>query len=297
MTPIDNPTPSQTALLSAAARAAHPLVDAEPLLHVDPLAATLLGPGGDEMISYHRLQGDHPILAGARLTVTCRARFTEERVLAAARAGVRQHVVLAAGLDSFAYRLPADVELQVWEVDQPATQRWKRDRLAGTGIAEPAAVHFVPADLDDGHLATLLADHGLDPSLPAAVSWLGCTMYLEPAAVARTLAELGRLAPGTEVMLDYLVPPALQDEAARSYSAQVAAASGQLGEPWRGTFTPEDMAAMLASAGLTAVTDVGQHDAVEPHLWTRSDVLHPTTLQRLVHARVPAASSPAPLVR
>ena len=197
------PTPSQTALLSAAARAAHPLVDAEPLLHVDPLAATLLGAAAGEMISYHRLQGDHPILSSARVMVTCRARFTEERVLAAARTGVRQHVVLAAGLDSFAYRRPAGLDLHVFEVDRAATQRWKRDRLAEAGIEEPTDVHFVAADLDDVDLADLLAGHGLDLDRAAAVSWLGCTMYLQPSAVARTLTQLGGFAPGTEVMFDY----------------------------------------------------------------------------------------------
>src|SRR6201999_2627936 len=95
---------STMALLAAAARAAHLLVDDEPRIFSDPLAAPLLGDRADELIGYHTQHGTHPILAGARAQTACRSRYTEDAVARAMLAGISQYVILGAGLDSFAYR-------------------------------------------------------------------------------------------------------------------------------------------------------------------------------------------------
>src|SRR5690349_5607564 len=128
--------PSTTALTAAAARAAHLLVDGEPVIHADPLAERLLGRRADELLGYHRRHGDHPVLAGARTTVVTRSRFTEDRLARAVANGTRQYVVLGAGLDSFAFRSPWP-DLHVYEVDHPATQAWKRAATAEAAIHEP----------------------------------------------------------------------------------------------------------------------------------------------------------------
>src|ERR1700750_2499174 len=90
--------PSTTALTAAAARAAHLIVDDEPRIFADPLAARLLGDRADELISYHTLHGTHPVLAGARVQVACRSRYTQDALTRAAAAGVTQYVILGAGL-------------------------------------------------------------------------------------------------------------------------------------------------------------------------------------------------------
>src|SRR5215469_338185 len=95
---------SFTALTAAAARAAHLIVDQEPWIFADTLAAALLGERAEELISFHKLHGTHPVLAGARAQVTCRSRYTEDALSRAVRRGVGQYVVLGAGLDSFAHR-------------------------------------------------------------------------------------------------------------------------------------------------------------------------------------------------
>src|SRR5690242_4812946 len=124
---------SRTALTAAAARAAHLVVDAAPYLHVDPLAAPLLGDRADELISYHRLRGDHPVLSCSRAQVLCRSRYTEARA-----DGAGQYVVLAAGLDSYAYRSTGAA--RVFEVDRAQTQAWKREQLAAARDAVPPSV-------------------------------------------------------------------------------------------------------------------------------------------------------------
>src|SRR5882672_8153516 len=102
--PSDNARPSGTALTAAAARAAHLIVDDEPRIFTDPLAARLLGDRADELIGYHTLHGTHPVLSGARVQVACRSRYAQDALARAAAAGVTQYVLLGAGLDSFAYR-------------------------------------------------------------------------------------------------------------------------------------------------------------------------------------------------
>ena len=113
--------PSRTALTAAAARAAHLIVDAEPYIFEDRAALPLLGVDAEELLDYHRLHGDHPVLAGARTQVAVRSRFAENRVAAAARRGIDQYVILGAGLDSFAYRQVA-ADVGVFEIDHPGTQ-------------------------------------------------------------------------------------------------------------------------------------------------------------------------------
>jgi len=125
-----------TALTAAAARAAHLIVDGPPTIFADPLAHLVLAERADELLSYHRRHGEHLVLASARAQVTCRSRFTEDRLVDAIARGIEQYVILGAGLDTFAYRSELAARVRVFEVDHPSTQDWKRARL--DRIAPPA---------------------------------------------------------------------------------------------------------------------------------------------------------------
>ena len=290
--------PSHSALTAAAARAAHLIVDKEPFVFADTLAAALLGERAEELISYHRLHGGHPVLAGARAQVTCRSRYAEDCLAAAAQRGVTQYVILGAGLDTYAYRAPLTAPPRVLEVDHPATQQWKRAALAAAGIAVPGGVTFAAADLaglapgqGEAGLAAALRGAGLDPAAPAFVSWLGVTMYLSPGDVAATLAGLAALAPGTEVVADYLLAPGLRDEAGATYAELVGAASAERGEPWLSSFAPADLTALAAGAGYGQVRHVRQGDILAGALGERADCLAPSDLAVVFHGRVAAADA------
>ncbi len=279
-------SPSQTALTAAAARAAHLVVDHEPRIFADDLAAVLLGPGADELIGYHRAHGGHPVLAGARAQVTCRSRFVEDRLATLAARGLRQYVILGAGLDSFAYRSALAGTLTVFEVDHPATQDWKRRRLAAAGLAVPPGTRLVPADLESGSPAGALRQAGFDPSRPALVAWLGVTMYLTREAIGRVLTDIGRLVPGTELVTDYMLPAGLRDAAGDAYVDLVAAAAAERGEPWRTFLAPDDLTSWLGRCGFGAVEHVPQRDAVPAALWERTDALRPGQLSVLARTTV-----------
>jgi methyltransferase (TIGR00027 family) len=276
--------PSQTALTAAAARAAHLIVDDAPLIFSDTLAYTLLGDRAEEFIGFHRARGEHPILAGARAAVVIRSRYTEDRLAAAVRDGITQYVILGAGLDSFGYRSALAERVRVFEVDHPATQRWKRHSLAEAGITTPETLTFVPVDLEAESPTDHLLRGGFDRSRPALVSWLGVTMYLTREAIDDTLAMVGGLAPGTEIVTDYFVPPDLRDAAGQTYAEGVGAAAAERGEPWLSAFSPQEMSALLDKHGFGPVEQVGQRDAVDPALWKRTDSLHPIGLSMLAHA-------------
>jgi methyltransferase (TIGR00027 family) len=286
---MEDGQPSFTALTAAAARAAHLVVDREPAIFADTLAAPLLGERADELLSYHRRHGTHPVLAGARTQAACRSRYTEDALARATGRGVTQYVILGAGLDSFAYRNRA-ARVRVFEVDHPATQDWKRCAIAAARISVPDGVTFVAADLAKDSPAGRLAAAGFDTTAPALVSWLGVTMYLTRDAVAATLAEFGGLAAGTEVIADYMLPRELRDEAGAGYADQVAQVSAERGEPWLSCFAPGEMTGLARAAGFGDVRNVRQRDTIPAALWKRSDPLRPADLAVLFHGTVAAAT-------
>ena len=272
--------------MAAAARAAHLIVDDEPRIFADPLAGRLLGDRAEELIGYHTLHGTHPVLSGARVQVACRSRYAEEALAGAVATGVGQYVVLGAGLDSFAYRGGLARRVRVFEVDHPASQEAKRAALAAAEVAVPGNVTFVAADLAADSLRGSLAAAGFDLSAPAVCGWLGVTMYLEQDAIAATLAAIAGLAPGSEVIADYLLPEDARDEAGALSGRLVAQASAERGEPWRSCFTPPQIEDLARRAGLGAARSVRQRDTVPDRLWRRTDSLRPAELAVLFHAAV-----------
>ena len=120
-----------------------------------------------------------PELTAFRAIFVVRQRFAEEELAKAVARGVRQYVILGAGLDSLAYRRP-DLTgmLQIFEVDHPSTQQWKRQRLTERGIAIPDNLTFVPLDFEVQDLAETMASSPFQSAEPAFFSWLGVTQYL-----------------------------------------------------------------------------------------------------------------------
>src|SRR5437868_2095169 len=141
---MQHPGPSRTALRVALRRAAHQLFDARPLVFEDPLAVRILGPHAEEL---HRTPGRNeayrprPHSISLRAFLVARSRYAEDLLARAVHSGVGQYVILGAGLDTFAYRNPHP-QLRVFEVDHPATQQWKRDLLAESGIAIPPSLTY-----------------------------------------------------------------------------------------------------------------------------------------------------------
>ena len=221
---------SRTAQGAAGHRAAHQALEGGRVF-ADPLALRILGPDAEEAIAAARAQPERRAL---RLFVAMRSRFAEDSALRAIRDGVRQILVLGAGLDTFACRLAPLAGLEVFELDHPATQRDKRARLAAAGIAEPAHLAFVAHDFERGDMTGALAAAGLDTRRRTFVLWLGVTPYLTENAVTATLRALARWPGGAEVVFDYANPPhAIEEARVRDFHHAMAERVARQGEPFR----------------------------------------------------------------
>ncbi|NKY57924.1 class I SAM-dependent methyltransferase [Nocardia flavorosea] len=263
---MDNDGPSRTALITAYARAYHQIAD-RPLIFADPVAARLLGVTAAELTELGTPTTDYLDLAvrdrSRRLFFAARARFAEDAVAAAIAAGVRQVVILGAGLDTFAYRNPLP-ELRVFEVDHPATQAWKRERLAAAGIGRPETLTFVPVDFETQALAAGLESGGFKRTDPAVFVWLGVVFYLTPSAAHTTLEYIAGQAQRVEVVFDYL-QPADSDEG-RAHQQARAERLAAAGEPVCSYFTPVDIAAQLRAFGFTDLEDHSGPDLITGYL-------------------------------
>jgi len=251
-------------------RAAHYLLDAEPKILADRFARALAGFASDEefLEAYQALPNPWH-----RVWFALRSRFAEDELTEAVAHGTGQYVILGAGLDSFAYRQPDLVRsLDVYEVDHPATQAWKRERVSALGIEVPPSLHYVPIDFELSTLTEGLTAAGLDRSEPVFFSWLGVTPYLTKQAVERTLREAAAFSTArTTLVLEFIAPPdTLNDEDAAHVRSE-AEAVAKLGEPWLSFFTSDDMQHALTQAGFTSVEHFGPAEAFDRYLRGRTD--------------------------
>jgi methyltransferase (TIGR00027 family) len=250
--------PSRTAFAAAAHRAAHQFLE-HGRVFSDPLALAMLGQDAETVA---RDAQARPSGRGMRLFIAARAHFAETRLRQAIeRRRVRQLVVLGAGLDTFAYRHP-HADLRVFEVDHPATQAWKRRRLGEAGIAVPEGVSFTPVDFERDRLMDCLAAGGLDPASRVFFMWLGVVPYLREQTVFSTLATLGALPGGAEVVFDYADPPSTLSSEHLVAHLERAARVAALGEPWLSYFEPASLHPELQRLGFVSVEDLGPRDLI-----------------------------------
>src|ERR1700674_2198985 len=194
--------PSHTARGAAAYRAIHQTLEGGAIFS-DPFASKILD---DETRARLDETAADPSLRPMRLFIAARSRFSEDTLAACVARGVRQIVVLGAGLDTFALRNPyAGQGVRVFEVDYPATQAWKRQSLAQAGLAIPSSLTFAPVDFERQSLAEGLTAAGFQADRPAFFQWLGVAPYLTREAVSLTLDFIAAV-PESEVVFDYAEP-------------------------------------------------------------------------------------------
>lgn len=291
--------PSATAAGAALLRAAHRVFDAGPPVLDDPYALTL---GGLEDVAAFRVRIGHlqadiaarsdPVFAagllrGLRAAVVLRNRYAEDVLAAAYARGVRQYVLLGAGLDSFAMRRGAAFAgLEVFELDRAPTLTWKRERLRALGPLPPG-LHFVPADLERQSPLDALTTSAFRRDEPACFAWLGVTSYLSAAAVRQTLSHLAGAAAGSELVFSYALAASRLSTDAHRMSAVLQRRIADDGEPAasRG-FDPQVLATVMSELGYVDIEDFTIADAERRYFGGRADGLRPAPLTHLMRARV-----------
>jgi len=245
--------PSRTAMGAAGHRAAHQVLE-RGFIFSDPLALRILG--ADAEAAVHAAQND-PSRRALRIFVAIRSRFAEDALAATVAHGVRQLVVLGAGLDTYAYRGALKDSLSIFEVDHPATQAWKRERLAAAAIPLPSTLKFAPVDFEHEILADRLAAAGFDPTQQTFFTWLGVVPYLADKAVFATLSFIARVAGGAHVVFDYANPLASISGGARAAHEALAKRVAAVGESFRSFFETDLLCARLATLGFRDIEDLG----------------------------------------
>jgi len=298
--------PSRTALTAALMRALHTRRDPPPLIH-DPWGDRLVSAGETAALARRALDGAAP---GTRLRletlgspeaildrvlrahptfggVILRTRFAEDALERAAARGIRQYVLVGAVFDSFLARQPPFARaLELFEIDHPATQAMKRQRLAACAVEIPSNVHFVAADLSREPLAAVLQRCGFSGSVPAFFSWLGVTVYLSRDANLSTLRGIATVsAPGSEVVFTYIDQRALEGHGS-SELEKIRTRLAARGEPWISGFDPVTLARELAALGLDRVEDLGSRELSRRYCAARTDGLSPGPSGHIARARV-----------
>ena len=260
-------SPSRTALMVAAQRANHFLNAPEPKILRDSLAMQLSGfetPQAvseyiEAVISQFTALSDREtaVLFLRRIedSVCMRSRLVEGELEAALSLGLKQLVILGAGLDSTAYRLPElTKDLQVFEVDHPATQKWKRERLADIGVTIPDNLKFVEFDFEHQTLAYALTHGGVDKNKMSLFSWLGVQPYLTDESVTATIEVLAGFPSGSELVMDFVMPDySGQGEIVEDGLDQLTAVVTKMGEPFISLYTEAEIGDKLKRSGFGCV--------------------------------------------
>jgi methyltransferase (TIGR00027 family) len=172
--------------------------------------------------------------------------------------GAGQVVILGAGLDARAWRMPELAATTVFEVDHPASQRDKLRRL-GTLVPTAGRVVRVAVDLATGRLGPALEEAGFDRQATTTWVWEGVVPYLTADAVRATVAQLAELsAPGSVIVVNYQ-ERSLMTKIMRRLMRLVMRVARQpdpmAGEPWRSTWTPDGMRDLLDEHGFDVRSD------------------------------------------
>jgi methyltransferase (TIGR00027 family) len=286
---MDEERPSVTAEGAAVMRALHQTLDDEPKILDDPISPRLVDAHSDFYQSRLKLLERLPAPTRLRLKATfvMRSRFAEDCLAEAVTNGLRQYVVLGAGLDTFAYRQPSwGNSLRIFEVDHPATQQWKRRRLSEAGVSAPANVCFVPVDFEKTSLVSALTQAGLDLKSPVFFSMLGVRQYLTEAAFDQSLRFVLSAPAQSEIIFSFVAADAVlaADDVTlvNAFAAQFAA----MGEPWLLRFVPEQLISQLAVMGFSQVFHLAPEEANRRYFQGRRDGLNAALLEQMIGAKV-----------
>jgi methyltransferase (TIGR00027 family) len=207
-----------------------------------------------------------------RAFMVARSRYAEDQLSSAEAGGTRQYILLGAGLDTFAYRNPYP-GLRVFELDHPATQAWKRERLAAAGIGVPASLRFAAVNFDRESWEDALRAEGFAASEPAFFAWLGVTPYLTEDIVFSTLRLIHSLCQSNGVVFDYALPRVTLNADEQAAHDVIAARVAAAGEPFRGYFEPKRLKQQLWGMGYTQIEDLTGADIDSRFFAGRSDGL------------------------
>lgn len=285
----------RTAVGTAVVRAIERYVAPEERLFDDPFARTLCGPFLAPLLSlfalrrlrestFRRSERRAPGVLGVLL---CRFAYLDDVLRNALADGVRSVVILGAGLDSRAYRVPGAAEARVFEVDHPSVQDVKLTRLRRHLGRLPSHVRFVPLDFETQDLAAELAASGFDPATRTLFLCEGVSQYISRTALRDTLRYVGGSAPGSRLAFSYVLQRFIDDRSAFPELSELWDGVRKGDDPlWKSGLRPADVAAILSGYSLRICEEVGASEHLSRYLEPRGRSLGVCEIERIVLAEV-----------
>ncbi len=269
---------SRTAENAAGMRALHTRYEA-PQVFSDPYAEKLTNGSWRFFLRWSVLarlvlSPRQPALMATRGQIVSRSRYAEDSLAAAIADGVRQYVIIGAGMDSYALRHAGVEDLVVYEVDHPESQAHKQARLQELGLTPRTAVRYCPVDFEHEGLFDGLSRSGFNPGLPAYFSWLGVTYYLSPEAIAATLKGVAsHAAAGSELVFDYAIPEQQRTGGDAKAWATIKKDTARMGEPLISCFSREEIESLVSGNGLAVIEHLDPEEIHRRWFAGRSDGL------------------------
>jgi methyltransferase (TIGR00027 family) len=273
--------PDSSAVRTALWRAMHAQLDDPPHLVEDEIGLAMAAPADD----WRDRPDMHPVgTSPYRAAIVARTRFVEDLVI---DEGFGQYVLLGAGLDTFVQRHPElATKVVVFEIDQPGTQEWKRHRLDALGYGVPDWLRLVPVDFEaDADWWQALLDASFDTTSRAVVSSSGVSMYISKSATTQTLRRLAALAPGSVVVMTFMLPFELLDDADRPRLEAAARGAQASGTPWVSFYSPDEIVEVAREAGFAGAESVSTAELTERYLAGRTDGLRAAGGEGILIAR------------
>jgi len=267
--------PDNTAVRTALWRALHLQVDPKPYVFEDETGLKLVAP--EE--GWQQRPDMHPkFTKRLRASVVARARFIEDLIIEESKKGIRQYVILGAGLDTFAQRKPGIAsKLQVYEIDQPETQAWKQQRLTELGFGIPEWLHFVPVDFEISSWWEQLLKSGFDIYEPALVSCTGVSLYLTKDAIDSTLRQIASLPAGSQLAMTFYLPLELMDEEDKPLQEIALKGAREAGTPMVSFFSRKEIKELAQKAGFKEAKTISTQEMEPLYFSGRTDNFLPAS--------------------
>jgi methyltransferase (TIGR00027 family) len=274
--------PDNTAERTALWRALHVLTDDKPYIIDDCIGYDLINPEKD-----WQERPDMKYTKRLRASIVARARFVEDVAKEQIEKGVKQYVLLGAGLDSFAQRnTEISSQVDIYEIDQPDTLTWKEEKLIEKGYKISDNLHFVPVDFETSSWWDELLSKGFDSRQTTFVSCTGVTLYLTKDAIIDTLKKMTSLATGSTIAIAFYLPlEQLDDEDKHLMEMSIKGASAS-GTPFKSFYQVDKIVKLAEEIGLKEIQTVSTKDMTERYFKDRADNLIPASGEFFLLARI-----------
>jgi methyltransferase (TIGR00027 family) len=274
--------PDNTALRAALWRALHVMIDDKPHVIEDKIGYELIKPEKD-----WQERPDMKYTKRLRASIVARARFIDDVAKEEIEKGVKQYVLLGAGLDTFVQRNTAiSLQVDIYEIDQPEMLAWKEEKLIENGYKIHDNLHFDPVDFENSSWWDELLEKGFDANLPTFLSCTGVTLYLTKDAINDTLKKIASLASGSTIAIAFYLPLEQLDEKDKPLLEMAIKGAAASGTPFVSFFSVEEIVKLADEIGLKDIQTVSTKDMTERYFKNRADDLVPASGEFFLVARI-----------